>query len=137
MKPSQPLNSHFGTNGLVFAKLRGYPYWPAKITSRHKASKTIRYEVLFFGTQQIARIHQNSIVEYNDETNEKYGNIDYPRLFDSMSELLRYQMKHQRKKVVLAKSPIHNIGLFSGEEITSNEMIVQYVGNVMRSTLCD
>jgi len=121
----------------VFAKLRGYPYWPARIVSLHLRNKIIKYDVVFFGTQQIARLNESSIAVYNDENNEKYGVRKYPRFFDSMSELFIYQLKHWRKQVVLGRSLIHNIGVFSGEEIEANVMIVQYVGTVMRSVLCD
>lgn len=48
----------FVINDLVFAKVRGHPFWPAKITNvdretyRHK----IKYKVNFFGTNETVLI---------------------------------------------------------------------------------
>jgi len=54
------------------------------------------------------------------------------------SDLIRYnQLKLRRKNVMFGKSPIHNWGLFAREDIASGEMVIEYVGELIRSLLSD
>ena len=53
-------------------------------------------------------------------------------------ELLKYnQLKFRRKKLKFGRSPIHGWGLFTMEPIPANEMVVEYVGELIRPITAD
>ena len=53
-------------------------------------------------------------------------------------ELAKYnQLKFRRKKLKFARSPIHGWGLFTMEAIPANEMVVEYVGDLVRPIIAD
>lgn len=54
------------------------------------------------------------------------------------ADLLKYnQLKHRRKKLKFARSAIHGWGLFTLEDIPAKEMVVEYVGELVRPILAD
>jgi len=60
----------FNPGDLVFAKVKGYPPWPARITGI--ASKD-RYKIYFYGTYEIATVKGEDIWLYSQETKEKFA----------------------------------------------------------------
>ncbi|XP_053694979.1 hepatoma-derived growth factor-related protein 2-like isoform X2 [Sabethes cyaneus] len=58
----------FNVGDLVFAKVKGYPPWPAKITKIEKS----KYNVYFYGTGETANIKLEDLFVYRD-TKEKYA----------------------------------------------------------------
>ena len=52
----------FNLNEVVWAKLSGYPWWPAIILSNPDVSK---YEVLYFGDFTRSFLHQDFIRKFN------------------------------------------------------------------------
>uniref|UniRef100_A0A1B6H1R7 PWWP domain-containing protein n=1 Tax=Cuerna arida TaxID=1464854 RepID=A0A1B6H1R7_9HEMI len=50
----------------VFARMRGYPPWPAKVEGviNNTSTKTIKYRVYFYGTKQIAICKQEDLCSY-------------------------------------------------------------------------
>jgi len=60
----------FEVGDLVFAKVRGYPPWPARVSGIKAAGK---YHVYFFGTYETAVIKKEDIWLYSPETKERYG----------------------------------------------------------------
>ena len=54
------------------------------------------------------------------------------------SELLKFnQLKFRRKAMKFGKSAIHDWGLFAMENIGADEMVIEYVGDVVRPLLSD
>jgi len=54
------------------------------------------------------------------------------------SELLKFnQLKFRRKAMMFGKSAIHDWGLFAMEHIGADEMVIEYVGDVVRPILSD
>lgn len=54
---------------LVFAKVKGYPPWPARVTS----VKSSRYKVFFYGTFETATLKKEDIWPYNQENEDKFA----------------------------------------------------------------
>lgn len=59
----------FNIGDLVFAKVKGYPAWPAKITKYHNK----KYNVYFYGTGETANIKIEDLFIYADNK-EKFAN---------------------------------------------------------------
>lgn len=59
---------------LIFAKMKGHPFWPARIetTSKEILSKK-KYNIFFYGTHDTSMLKSETIVPYNEETKTKYG----------------------------------------------------------------
>ncbi|CAM6031654.1 unnamed protein product, partial [Sphagnum compactum] len=54
------------------------------------------------------------------------------------SELLKFnQLKFRKKQLKFAKSAIHDWGLFAMEPIAADEMVIEYVGQMIRPSLAD
>ena len=47
------------------------------------------------------------------------------------------QLKRRNKEVKFSKSKIHGWGLFTMEDIAANDMVIEYVGEVIRSSVAD
>uniref|UniRef100_H3C7M5 PWWP domain-containing protein n=1 Tax=Tetraodon nigroviridis TaxID=99883 RepID=H3C7M5_TETNG len=56
---------------LVFAKMKGFPYWPARVCKSEAGYKK-RVPVFFFGTHQIGHLPPRNIVPYTGNK-LKYG----------------------------------------------------------------
>lgn len=61
-------NKMFSVNDLVFAKIKGYCYWPARITDIDSETykNTIKYKVLFFGTNEMGVVGKTNICSFKD-----------------------------------------------------------------------
>eukprot|EP00095_Tigriopus_kingsejongensis_P002731 maker-scaffold226_size249562-snap-gene-1.18 protein:Tk02731 transcript:maker-scaffold226_size249562-snap-gene-1.18-mRNA-1 annotation:"PREDICTED: hypothetical protein LOC100741236" len=60
----------FAVGAKVWAKVRGYPPWPARIEKDKGAAK---YEVFFYGTYESATCKRDDIWDFTPETKEKFG----------------------------------------------------------------
>lgn len=57
---------------------------------------------------------------------------------DTDSDLLKFnQLKFRRKHLKFAKSAIHDWGLFAMEPIAADEMVIEYVGQMVRPSVAD
>lgn len=65
----------FALEEIVFAKLRGWPAWPAKVEffeNIGSSSNKIKYSVYFYGTNQIAQCREEDLFPYTKYRN-KFG----------------------------------------------------------------
>jgi len=75
MKKGTPANKggpSFKSGDLVFAKVKGYPAWPARVTNPVD-EKGLKYHVFFYGTYETAVVPKDGIWIYSQATKEKYG----------------------------------------------------------------
>lgn len=57
---------------------------------------------------------------------------------DTDSDLLKFnQLKFRKKQIKFAKSSIHDWGLFAMEPIAADEMVIEYVGQMVRPSVAD
>ncbi|ENN77633.1 hypothetical protein D910_07611 [Dendroctonus ponderosae] len=57
---------------------------------------------------------------------------------DTDSDLLKFnQLKFRKKQLKFAKSAIHDWGLFAMEPIAADEMVIEYVGQMVRHSMAD
>lgn len=62
----------------------------------------------------------------------------YANVNDEYADLMKFnQLKHRKKKLHFAPSNIHNWGLFALEYIPAEEMIIEYIGEVVRAHIAD
>jgi [histone H3]-lysine4 N-trimethyltransferase SETD1 len=54
------------------------------------------------------------------------------------SDILRFnQLKARKKQLKFARSPIHDWGLFAMEDIEAHEMVIEYVGEIIRFQIAE
>ncbi|XP_046636693.1 PC4 and SFRS1-interacting protein-like isoform X2 [Daphnia pulicaria] len=56
----------------VFAKVRGYPCWPARVDSKCEVLGRTRYNVFFYGTYEVAQVKCEDLFPY-EENKERFG----------------------------------------------------------------
>ncbi|XP_076354894.1 uncharacterized protein LOC143249257 [Tachypleus tridentatus] len=69
---------------LVFAKVRGYPPWPARVEEKPPPGKKVppkKFPVLFFGTYETANLGTKDLYPYH-KFKEKYGNPQKRKFFN-------------------------------------------------------
>ena len=60
----------FTVGDLVFAKVKGYPAWPARVTGRTIGGK---YCVFFYGTFEVGKMKPEDMWPYNQKLRDKFG----------------------------------------------------------------
>jgi hypothetical protein len=54
------------------------------------------------------------------------------------SDVMKFnQLKVRKKQLRFAKSPIHDWGLFAMEKVDANDMVIEYIGEVIRQKVAD
>uniref|UniRef100_T1IAJ2 PWWP domain-containing protein n=1 Tax=Rhodnius prolixus TaxID=13249 RepID=T1IAJ2_RHOPR len=110
-------------NDKVFAKVKGYPHWPAKILSvDDKNPNNIRYHVYFYGTNQVGVVKAENVCPYIDNK-IKYGKVKKNKNFlEAMSEIekdLNYESQQKDSNVVQEHSDEELLPLIPAAEDTS------------------
>jgi len=75
---------------LVFAKIKGYPAWPARVTSLTTGG---RYSVFFYGTFQEGTTKENEMWPYNQKYVNIFGEVKKNKLKKVYQDAL-YQIEH-------------------------------------------
>jgi len=78
----------FTVGDLVFAKVKGYPAWPARVTGKTLGGK---YSVFFYGTFEVGNMKPEEVWPYNEKTRERFGPVNMRKKW--YSEGL-YQIEH-------------------------------------------
>ncbi|XP_011172605.1 PC4 and SFRS1-interacting protein isoform X2 [Solenopsis invicta] len=92
------LLKRFVAGDKVFAKVRGYPPWPAKIEKVNDPnSKNAKYSVYFYGTGETAVCKVDELYTYA-ENKEKYGKPNRRKFFHEGIQQLEQELKNDRNK---------------------------------------
>ena len=81
-KPSLNM-SYFKTSYLVWAKMRGYPWWPAEVQEEPIGNKL---PIFFFGTHQTVLMSCKSLMHFGSRT-------DFPQTFKRKRPTLGYALE--------------------------------------------
>ena len=76
----------FKINDLVFAKVKGYPPWPACVTYPNDA-KGAQYKVHFYGTSETAVVKKEDMWIFDASTKDKYGKQKRKGFLEAMDEI--------------------------------------------------
>jgi len=68
---SEESHQRFSVGQLVFAKVKGFPAWPAKVISVRRGNGC-KYSVFFFGTQQTGTVKESHLWPYNKSNAAKF-----------------------------------------------------------------
>lgn len=65
---SKKNENEFSDGDLVFAKVKGHPWWPARITSidRETHKNVVKYKVIFFATNESSNLNKSDICFYSE-----------------------------------------------------------------------
>lgn len=76
------------------------------------------------------RINTRRLVQGMEQANKAMG--------DTQSTQLQFnQLRARKKQLIFARSPIHDWGLYAMEAIPQGEMVIEYVGEVIRAQVAD
>jgi len=76
----------YNQGDLIFAKVKGYPAWPARVTEKADA-KGNRYKVFFFGTYETATVKKEEIFSYDESTKAKFGKQKRKGFAEALDEI--------------------------------------------------
>lgn len=80
----------FDEGSLIFAKVKGYPAWPSRVTKQLDAN---RFEVLYFGTYRTAKLNKANMIPYNEESKIKFkSELEGDRAVDPLLEQALYEI---------------------------------------------
>lgn len=100
--------------------------------------KTIETHQAFFEDDKDKTIN-SQVIKYQQRENRS----ELRRLFSEFSDqefsdLIKYNnLKIRKKKLKFNRSGIHNWGLFACEQIASDDVIIEYIGEIIRSSIAD
>lgn len=113
--------SNFYINDIVFAKIKGYPTWPAKVTHIDKLThkNAIKYEVIFFETNETAVINKSNIYSFKenkikysvDTVAKKYKESYASALYRAAKEFNSYNRLIKSKNMIKSDSETLNMSL--------------------------
>ncbi|KAH0953673.1 hypothetical protein HN011_005098 [Eciton burchellii] len=106
------LMKKFFTGDKVFAKVRGYPPWPARVEKiSDPNSKNARYNVYFYGTGETAVCKVEELYSYV-ENKAKFCKPSRRKFFHEGIQQLEQELKNDRSK------PIADIAAIKGTDTT-------------------
>ena len=76
---------NFNVGEIIWAKIRGYPWWPATITGTKDDSREKMYRVSFIGDKTFANLPKKFLAKFEKEF-KNYSNTKQKKLVESIKE---------------------------------------------------
>jgi len=92
------MNTSLKRGDLVFAKIKGHPYWPGTLQNIRKS----KAEIQFFGTGQIGFCSVTNVMEYSPITEHMFNKSKSKGFVEAMSQIHKKSM---------SKKPIRHSGI--------------------------
>ncbi len=105
-----------------------------------KDSKTIAAEIAEASKIAAEKLMAKGNSRANRVSNRRFvaDLADQKRALGGEADALKFnQLKKRKKPVKFARSAIHNWGLYAMENIATNDMIIEYVGEKLRQSVAD
>lgn len=119
----------FNVNDKVFAKIRGYPAWPALVSAIKNSdtpSKT-KYNVLFFGTGEHAECKREDLCSY-EENKSKLGKPNKRKFFAEALEEIEKEPGTSNHSNINSQTSIEPSNNSNVETETPSDVAVEDVG---------
>ena len=113
---------NFNVGEIIWAKIRGYPWWPATITGTKDDSREKIYRVSFIGDKTFANLPKKFLAKFEKEY-KTYSNTKQKKLVESIKEAKKlYNSKTARNSLFKDKKKGDNDDEDSYEEEDDNSM---------------
>uniref|UniRef100_A0A1I7RKZ1 PWWP domain-containing protein n=1 Tax=Bursaphelenchus xylophilus TaxID=6326 RepID=A0A1I7RKZ1_BURXY len=116
----------FKVGDLVWAKMRGYPHWPAQI-SKNPTQSNGKYVVSFFGTQESAFVKPSDICDYFQNL-DTYGIPrklnDFQKAMEEIKEVAKKKAKKGQKKENSNSTPRQQRNRIPNRLISNEDFVV-------------
>ncbi|VVC93135.1 unnamed protein product, partial [Leptidea sinapis] len=109
----------------------------ARVKAKYKYhhGRTDKYAAVSLGDER-ARANKMQLLSREARSNQRRLLTAFGT--DTDSDLLKFnQLKFRKKQLKFAKSGIHDWGLFAQEPIAADEMVIEYVGQMVRPIVAD
>ena len=132
-------NKRFKVSGPTSSRSRGY----VKVQEPEKVEYLPHRRKLHTPLDTLEKNDRSSVAtntvhsSRNNRANNRRLAQDIQNVSSETDVLSFNQLKKRKKPVKFARSAIHNWGLYAIEPIAANEMIIEYVGEIVRQQLAD
>ena len=83
------------------------------------------------------RVNSRKLVQGMEQANKYLTQLGGSDAVDNTLKLKFNQLRTRKKKLKFSRSPIHDWGLYAMEGISQGEMVIEYVGEVIRQQVAD
>lgn len=83
------------------------------------------------------RVNSRKLVQGMEQANKYLMQLGGSDASDNTLKLKFNQLRTRKKKLKFSRSPIHDWGLYAMEPISAGEMVIEYVGEVIRQQVAD
>ena len=114
--------AQFKIGDRVFARVRSYPFWPAKI-EKLPIGKNKKYTVIFYFTLQLGYIDKNSIEPFNDETIERFKPLCISKNYfrESLEDAL---VDEAQEGVIIRNESVKMLPLYEEPTVKKKKVVV-------------
>ena len=113
------MSYEFSVTEIVWAKIRGYPWWPAFVKSIHPDPKENKFKVYFIGDNTHATLPHSKITNFQ-KSYKDHSKTKKSKLLDSIKKAKEMvELQHQKESKDSSINKKKEIDLESNNETTS------------------
>lgn len=114
----------FQANDKVFAKVRGYPPWPAKVVGVADESSRMKYHIYFYGTGETAVVKAEDVFSYVENRNGKLGKPRKLKGFNEAVEQIENELSPEERLEMESRSADSaNVSVLSDGSTPNNKRL--------------